>query len=634
LIRIIPHGFRRTFRPAAVRREPISPARRRARWRRVLAAGLSFPLGFLIGLPLAPAAGAQPEAPAEVPAAIPAAAPKALRFRVEIEAPRPLKAMLESGLDLVRWQKDERMTPDLLERLVVEARAETERAAAAEGWFSAKVDTAIERQEEVSVVRLVVDPGPRTTVAAIDLQFRGAVADGAERNERRIAAVRREWRLRSGDPFRQLDWEAAKRGAVTELARELYAAASIVASEARVDPESRTATLRVELDSGPPFRFGSVQVSGTRRYSARIVENLYGIRPGDEYDATRLAVFQRRLLETGYFATAQISVDRDPANADAAPVAVTVAEARSQRVDTGINFSTDTRLGAQLNYTNQDLADSALRLRSLLKVDEKTQTVEAAVDTPPRTGGVWNTVQARYEATDIQNQRTDGTMVGVSYNWGVERTPSQVSLSGHHERQVVIGSTTERNDALFLGFRQVYRFTDDPLLPRRGVLGSVQLGSSLPHMATQEFVRATAKVNILVPFGRTFDLSARAEGGYVFADSRSGIPTTFLFRTGGDQTIRGYSFQSIGVPQGAAIVGGRYMAVGSVEATYWFAGDWGAAAFVDAGDAFDDRNAFDVAIGYGVGVRWRSPIGPFRADVAYGQRAGSLRMHFSVGFSF
>ena len=120
----------------------------------------------------------------------------------------------------------------------------------------------------------------------------------------------------------------------------------------------------------------------------------------------------------------------------------------------------------------------------------------------------------------------------------------------------------------------------------------------------------------------------------VRADARAGIPTTFLFRTGGDRTVRGYAFESIGVPQGNAIVGGRYLAIGSIEYTRWFAGDWGGAVFVDAGDAFDDRRAFDLAVGYGIGARWRSPIGPFRADIAYGERARSLRLHFSAGFTF
>ncbi|HKU69625.1 MAG TPA: BamA/TamA family outer membrane protein, partial [Burkholderiales bacterium] len=133
---------------------------------------------------------------------------------------------------------------------------------------------------------------------------------------------------------------------------------------------------------------------------------------------------------------------------------------------------------------------------------------------------------------------------------------------------------------------------------------------------------------------RQIDFAARAEGGIVFADSRFGIPSTFLFRTGGDQTVRGYSYQSIGVPQGNAIVGGRYLTIVSAETTYWFAGDWGAAAFVDAGDAFDDRKAPNLAVGYGVGARWRSPIGPFRADIAYGERTNSIRLHFSAGFTF
>jgi translocation and assembly module TamA len=575
----------------------------------------------------APTAGAQSVDP-------PARSDAPLQFRVAIEAPGPLKSQLERGLDLVRWQREERMTPALLRTLVAETRSETERAAAAEGYFSAIVTTSIEPEEEISVVRIKIDAGPRTTVAAVDLQFRGAVASGGERNDRRIAAVRREWMLRVGAPFRQADWEAAKRGAAAELGRELYAAAAIIASEARVDPERHTATLRVELDSGPPYRFGEVEVSGTRRYPAGIVENLYPIQPGDEYDASRVVVFQRRLLETGYFGTARITVDRDPAKADAAPVDVVVTEARAQRIDTGINFSTDTRLGFQLSYSHQDLAASALRLRSLLKFDSKTQTADASVDTPPRPGGVWNTVTARYETTDIENQLTDGTMFGVSYNWGVESTPSQISLSGHHERQEVLGFPVEHNHAIFLGFRQTYRHTDDPLVPRRGLLGSVQFGTSVPGTGTQDFLRATAKANFLWPLGRAIDFAARLEGGIVFADTRFGVPTTFLFRTGGDQTVRGYAFQSIGVPQGDAIVGGRYLVVGSIETTWWLLGDFGAAAFVDAGDAFDDRKLFDAAVGYGVGVRWRSPIGPFRADVAYGERTGEWRLHFSVGFSF
>lgn len=606
MLQIIPDGFARAFRADGVRR----------------AAAL---LAALCALASAPAVAAQAGTAAEQEGPP--------RFRVVIEAPEALRRLLEEGLNLLRWQRDELMTPELLAPLVAEARAAAEQAAAAEGYFSAVVKAGIEQAEGLPLVRLTVEPGPRTVVGSVEITFRGAVLEDA-RGAERMSAVRRAWPLREGQPFRQADWDAAKQAAVTELANRVYAAAALASSEARVDPSTQRAALRIEIDSGPPFHIGAVEVEGTHRYPPSIVHAVNPLGPGEPYDAARLAAFQRRLLETGYFATAQITLVRDRARAAAAPVRVSVIEGQSQRVDAGILASTDTRLGAQLNYGNQDFLDRALRLRSNARVDRRQTIVDTSIDTPPRAGEVWNTVSARYEQTDIQNQRSEGTVIGASHNWGAESAPSRIAVSWNRERQVIAGSTTERNDAVFVAYQQVFRRTDDPLLPRRGVLGSFQIGRTVPALATRQFVRATGKLNVLVPLARRLDLAARTEGGIVFAESRADIPSWFLFRTGGDQTVRGYAFQSIGVPQGAAVVGGRYLLVGSLEAIYWFAGEWGAAAFVDAGDAFDDRDDFDPAVGYGLGVRWRSPVGPFRADVAYGERTGSLRLHFSVGFTF
>jgi translocation and assembly module TamA len=187
---------------------------------------------------------------------------------------------------------------------------------------------------------------------------------------------------------------------------------------------------------------------------------------------------------------------------------------------------------------------------------------------------------------------------------------------------------------VFVGYRKTFRTTDDIVSPRRGVLGTAEIGTSVPGVSSQEFIRARGKVNWLIPVGLKGDLLLRGEAGIVLAGSRAGVVSSFLFRTGGDQTIRGYAFESIGVPQGQATVGGRYLALASAEYTHWVTQSLGAAVFVDAGDAFDSFSAFDAAVGVGVGVRWRSPIGPFRADVAYGARTDQVRLHFSVGYSF
>ena len=119
----------------------------------------------------------------------------------------------------------------------------------------------------------------------------------------------------------------------------------------------------------------------------------------------------------------------------------------------------------------------------------------------------------------------------------------------------------------------------------------------------------------------------------MWADQRSGIPSSFMFRTGGDNTVRGYAFESLGVGLGNAVVGGRYMAVGSAEYIQWLAESWGAAVFVAAGNAWDSGR-FEPAIGAGFGGRFRTPIGPVRADLAYGEQTRTWRVHFSVGFTF
>jgi translocation and assembly module TamA len=165
-------------------------------------------------------------------------------------------------------------------------------------------------------------------------------------------------------------------------------------------------------------------------------------------------------------------------------------------------------------------------------------------------------------------------------------------------------------------------------------MGLAEVGGAPPGASTRKFLRAMASASLFVPLSRRDDLLLRGELGEVRTDSRQGIPSTFLFRTGGDQTVRGYAYQSLGVPQLEGVVGARYLAVGSIEYTRWIGDNWGLAAFMDAGDAWDPDHSFQAAKGYGVGARFRTPIGPIRADLAYGERTQEYRLHFSVGYTF
>ena len=555
-------------------------------------------------------------------------------YRLSVEAPtRELREMLTRGLQLARWEADAQMTPELLGRLAEEAVLEAKKALSALGYYSAAVSTSIDRSSKPWAVVLRVEPGARTTVRSVEIRFTGPGADDPEA-ARVLREVRRDWRLPPGAVFTQEAWIDAKREAVRGLSAWRYASARVADSRARVERAAAAAALEVTLDTGPPFLFGEVEVrGGGGRYPDAVTANLSPVRPGTTYDTEVLELYARRLLETGYFAGARVEIDADPARAGAAPVRATVIEGNSQRIEGGLSFNTDSGLRLEASHRNVDLFDSAWRGRTELRLDQLEQILRYELDAPPRPGAKWWSAFTGAKHSVVQNEDNEEVAIGIAHNWAGRGAPSALLVSAHAEEQRVSGEFNDHRYAVYIGVRFGFRDTDAVVLPRRGYFGQLTAGGAPEALSTREFVRGTARGTLLVPLGRADDLQVRAEGGIVAARSREGIPSTFLFRTGGDQTVRGYAFESLGVREGDAVLGGRYLAIGSVEYTHWFAPQWGIAAFLDAGNAWDTGD-FDPAFGVGLGARFRTPIGPVRVDVAYGDQSDTWRLHFSVGFVF
>src|SRR5690606_5985145 len=122
-----------------------------------------------------------------------------------------------------------------------------------------------------------------------------------------------------------------------------------------------------------------------------------------------------------------------------------------------------------------------------------------------------------------------------------------------------------------------------------------------------------------VPITPRDQLLLRTEVGRTFTDHRERIPEDFLFRAGGSRSNRGYAYQSLGVREGEAIVGGRYLLTASAEYVHWLDDKWGAAVFTDVGDAVDDSGDWQANTSYGIGARFKTPAGPFALDLAYAQ---------------
>ena len=211
-------------------------------------------------------------------------------------------------------------------------------------------------------------------------------------------------------------------------------------------------------------------------------------------------------------------------------------------------------------------------------------------------------------------------------------------MNFEHERRQTPLDPPITLDVLSTTYTWTRRDVDDITNPRRGNLIQLQGSVGLGGFAVDEgFLRGFGSIVQYFPVATRDSLILRAQLGAVQAESTDVVPSKFLFRTGGALTVRCYDYESLGVEQGGAIVGGRALAVGSVEYVKWlerWGGNWGVAAFVDAGDAAARFSDLDPALGYGVGVRWRTPAGPLAVDVAWGERFEQVRVHFSVAIAF
>lgn len=561
----------------------------------------------------------------------PLALAQGVKYQVEIDAPGRFVELLRANLDIVRWSELEGVTEDQLRELARTAPEQAGDILATEGYFSAAAAVDLVEQQDRWLARVKVDPGEATRVVARELHLRGAIGADPAREARSQAALE-AFGLKDGAVFRQVDWDAAKKRALHSVQRSRYAGARITQSRADIDPASQQARLLLEIDSGPPFVFGEVEVAGLQRYPLSVVRNLSPIRPGDPYEEEALLRFQRRLLSVGPFASAVVSAGIDPAQAQGTPIRVSVVEAAARRIELGAGYSTDRGARFQAGYSDYNTLGRAWRFNSLAKLDRLSEQVLGGLTFPREEGGWRNGVEGQYNHQDIQGEeRTDWSVTGAR-TYSVEEYESQLALQLLEERQLLADGTEDNRKALFLSHAWTWNRLDDPLLPTRGYLLRLQLGGASESAGSdRSFGRMQSRGLYLLPVSDFGTLQFRLEVGAVHAQSRTNIPAAYLFRTGGDTTVRGYAFESLGVLEGGAIVGGRYMAAGSLEYIQWLTPSWGAAVFYDAGDAVDELSDFRAAEGYGVGARWRSPVGTLSLDVARGAETDDVRLHFTVG---
>ena len=580
-----------------------------------------------------------------------------IKYEVRIDAPRALRELLENNLDLERWKDNAKVDLIQLRRLVRQAPDQVKTFIATEGYYTPTVTATLDTSGATPVAHVNVDPGPATNVSEVDIELRGFAPFDKGDAPFDAAALRNRWTLPQGSRFRTADWEAAKRGLLRLVTQSRFPRAELVDSSATVDPDKQQARLKVVIDSGPDVHFGGLEIQGLQRYPASIVTNLNQIKPGDEYSEAALQALQGRLQDSGYFSTVEVSADMSPVldqqvtqlNQGTAPsqtgatsqptgpttlpVLVRVTENKRKNVTVGAGYSTNTGARAQAAY--DDLSVFGKRNKNSLVFEQKQQTLRTDFYWPVTSNGYRNSVGAGYQRLDAEGQITRTTSIDATRAWGSPLLERSLTLQVLTEQVTIDDLPAMRAKAVPLTFAITKRHLDSLVQPTKGYIVNAQLGAAvLPILTDRAFIRTYTRALAYKPLGDKGTLVLRGEFGAVISKDKVGVPTSFLFRAGGDQSVRGYGYQQLGIPVGSAITGGRYLLTGSAEYDYWFKPPYGAAVFYDFGNAADNFSDLKPKVGYGVGARWRSPVGPINVDLAYGKSVHKVRLHFSLGFTF
>jgi translocation and assembly module TamA len=616
---------------------------RRSHWpaRSVRAHGMALLLAlFAMVVPLPPAWAQALQYPVQNKPDQPAP-PSPAAFALEVRSSDPdISAYLTRHLDLQRYRELDDLDQAELTRLLRDADVQARELLATLGFFKPVLAWSQDKTSLMGTlgqVLLDVQSGPAARIVEVQWQWLGDAADNPQATSQK-QMIEQQWALPTGEPFSQSAWQEAKNQALRLLLAERYPWGRILHSLALVDEPSNQVKLWLTLDSGPAVRLGALQISGSDKFGAQQVERLARLPAGQVYRQNDLLEAQQRLVISGFYDS--VFVGLLPGDTpDAAPVSIELKESLRQKWVLGLGVRSES--GARLSAEHTHHSVPGLNWRSVSKVAIDRDLKSASIDllAPPDPSlWRWNT------SSQIEQERVGGAWL-YSQRWRAGRTQLGERIDRSYFGQydaARLGDDSDQLKSISANLAWTWRNFDNLPFPNLGLGVGIELGSGLTLGSQNEpYVRWRAKGLGLLPLGQTNGrLSLRAEAGSVVSRDTRNLPATQLFLAGGDNSVRGYAPNSIGVDAGHGLtVAGRYMAAGSIEwqrPIRWngHRTDWESAVFVDAGAVADDSHQLQAQMGYGIGARWRSPVGPVRIDLAYAQALHKLRLHLSVGFNF
>lgn len=565
------------------------------------------------------------------------------RLRVEISGlPDPMVANVRAHLSLTLLEEPSgigvlltrgsenarpRVTAHRVRELYEDAPGEIREALRPFGYYDPVIESDLDFGDELWLARFDVDLGEPVVIQSLKVDIEGPGADDTAIEEA-VSAIT----LEEGEPLDHARYDRDKEALRQAALRAGYLDAAFTTHALRVDPAAREAWIELVLKTGPQYYFGSITIEQSILKPV-FIQRYVRIKPGEPFDTRRLVALQSRLAATEYFQSVEVDPQREDAVDQRVPVVIKTIPRKPRRYAFGAGFSTDTgpRVNANVKFRRVN------RRGHQITLDARASLIKQGVGAQYRIP-IANVVKDRFvisataEHEKVDEGETDRYVLGFSHDQGW--LGAQRRLYANFSREnFSLGDDDDKVDFLIPGFNLSAVRADDVLFARRGLSLEVDVrGGSDQVLSETTFVRGEAAGHLALPLGERGRILARLRAGGMRVDDFLKLPPTERFFAGGDQSVRGYDYRSLGPTDASGEnIGGEYLLVGSVEADYLVYGDFGVAAFFDAGNAADHFPP-DLKRGVGVGLRYRTPAGMAKLDFAWPlDEDAQFRIHISFG---
>lgn len=427
---------------------------------------------------------------------------------------------------------------------------------------------------------------------------------------------------KKGTQLNHGEYESFKASIERTAIRHGYFDGDFVTKELGVDAVKNQAFWTFDYDSKTRYRFGDIKFSGSQ-IREPILVNLLPFKEGEPYTSDDISELNRRLSATGWFNSVVVSPDifKGRASADKTlPVYAHVTPKKENAVETGLGYSTDVGPRASVTWRKPWMNDSGHSLEASTELSALEQLADVSYKIPLEESALekyW-LIQGGVKKEDLNDTKSNSVSAMVSRHWA----PYEGWQRDVHLRWSIDdfdqGETSDRTMLIYPGVSFSKTTTIGGLMPTWGFSQRYTLDWSNTMWGSDvDFVVLEAQHALVKAFADRHRIVLRSRIGWIETDDFDKVPPDLRFFAGGDRSVRGYKYESISPEdENGDLTGAEKLITASVEYQYRVTGDWWGAVFFDIGQAVHDFDDQDLKKGVGVGVRWNSPLGPIKLDIA------------------